>query len=65
MMPTGEQKDFNDSIRVCEILGIKNHTINIFDSYFGLIKEIEKKIGKEVNYGIKTNLPARLRMSTL
>ena len=65
MMPNGEQKDFNDSIRVCEILGIKNHTINIFDSYSGLIKEIEKKIGKEVNYGIKTNLPARLRMSTL
>ena len=29
MMPNGEQKDIDDSLRVCRILGIPHYTINI------------------------------------
>ncbi len=69
MMPNGEQKDINDSIRVCEFLGIRNITINIKD-----IVDIETKrllvgakaLGKpELTEQTIINLPARIRMTTL
>ena len=64
MMPNGIQKDISDSIRVCEFLGIKNYTINIEDSVNGVLNQM-KQSGIEITEQTRTNLPARIRMSTL
>lgn len=74
MMPNGEQKDINDSKRVCELLGIKNLTVNISDAYKSLTGEIcvnlmkdfaDGNLKNEVPSQYSTNTPARLRMTTL
>lgn len=64
MMPNGIQKDIDDSIKVCEFLGIKNYTINIEDSVNGVLNQM-KQSGIEISDQTHTNLPARIRMSTL
>ena len=64
MMPNGVQKDISDSIKVCEILGIKNYTVNIENSVNSILKQMEES-GIEITEQTKTNLPARIRMSTL
>lgn len=64
MMPNGEQKDISDSIKVCELLGIKNYTINIANSVHGVLAQM-KENGIEISDQTLTNLPARIRMSTL
>ncbi len=64
MMPNGVQKDISDSIKVCEFLGIKNYTINIAPS----VEEIYKYMDYNnivITDQTRTNLPARIRMSTL
>ena len=74
MMPNGEQKDINDSKRVCELLGIKNLTVNISDAYKSLTGEIcvnlmkdfaDGNLKNEIPSQYSTNTPARLRMTTL
>lgn len=64
MMPNGVQKDISDSIRVCEFLGIENHTVNIADAVNDEIRNIEKG-GFKPSKQTLTNLPARIRMTTL
>ena len=64
MMSNGVQKDISDSIRVCKLLGIKNYTINIENSVNAILKEMNES-GIEITEQTKTNLPARIRMSTL
>ena len=64
LLPNGVQKDVSDSIKVCEILGIKNYTINIEDSVNGVLNQM-KQSGIEISDQTRTNLPARIRMSTL
>lgn len=64
MMPNGVQKDISDSIKVCEFLGIKNYTINIEDSVKGVLNQMERN-GIVITDQTMTNLPARIRMSTL
>ena len=64
MMPNGVQKDISDSIRVCKLLGIKNYTINIENSVNAILKEMNES-GIEITEQTRTNLPARIRMSTL
>jgi len=44
MMPNGEQKDIDDSKKVCELLGIKSFTINIGEMYNSLNSEIIKNV---------------------
>ena len=70
MMPNGEQKDINDSKRVCELLGIKSLTVNIGDAYKSLTGEIcvnlaDGNLKNEIPSQYSTNTPARLRMTTL
>ena len=80
MMPNSIQSDIEDSIRVCELLGIKHYTVNIGDAYGALSEDIAREIyGKDAEYdGVSkmltdtpltpqyaTNTPARLRMATL
>lgn len=69
MMPNGEQKDISDSIRVCNLLDIRNITINIKDTVDAETKLLlagAKALGKEelTNQTI-INLPPRIRMATL
>lgn len=68
MMPNGEQKDIQDSIKVCELLGIKNYTINIGKAYEALTDELKVVAENGKPYPTPmyaTNTPARLRMATL
>lgn len=69
MMPNSIQSDIEDSIRVCELFGIKNYTINIGDTYKALSEDIAREIyGKDealLTPQYATNTPARLRMTTL
>lgn len=64
MMPNGVQKDISDSYRVCNILGIKNYTINIEGAVNSTLNQM-KECGIEISEQTRTNLPARIRMSTL
>ena len=69
MMPNGFQNDIEDSQRVCELLGIKNFTINIGGAYRELTESICASLIDNIRNGIpsqySTNTPARLRMTTL
>ena len=72
LMPNGNQKDIDDSHRVCEALGIKNITVDIQDGYYGIAEEVEDKVVNDLGLGIKglseqtkINLAPRLRMTTL
>ena len=64
LMPKGEQFDIDVSIALCEFLDIKYYTVNINDAYNGLMKELEKS-GVPINTQAITNLPPRIRMSTV
>ena len=64
LMPKGEQFDIDVSISLCEFLDINYYTININNAYNGLMNEL-KKSGVPVNTQATTNLPPRLRMSTV
>lgn len=63
LMPNGTQSDIDVSVALCEFLDIKNVTINIADSFNGLVNEIESKM--EFSHLARVNLPPRLRMSTV
>ena len=63
LMPNGEQSDIDVSVALCKFLDIPNVTINIADCYNGLVNEIESRM--EFSTLAKTNLPPRLRMSTV
>ena len=63
MMPCGIQKDIADSQMLIDFLGIKSTTVNIGNAFNDLCNVIN--LGVELSYDTMTNLPARLRMSTL
>ena len=68
MMPQGEQSDIQDSIDVCNVLGIRHTTVNIGGSVSAITDEIYKNRSKSGIYPTRDmdiNLPARIRMSTL
>ena len=69
MMPNGIQHDIEDSIDVCHYLGIISMTVNIGSTVSTLCREIDEAYDYDKccinNPMVKTNLPARLRMSTL
>lgn len=62
LMPNGEQKDIEDSLRVVKNLGIEYKIVNIEKAYNGLLDGLE---GIELTDQAKTNIPPRLRMTTL
>lgn len=64
LMPNGEQKDISDSIRVCDLLDIRNITINIKEAVDAILEAI-KATGVEITDQTRINLPPRIRMSTL
>lgn len=69
MMPNGVQKDIDDSIRVCFLLGIPHMAVNIGSAVNSLCYEIDCAYDYDHccqdNPMIKTNLPSRIRMATL
>ena len=65
MMPNKTQTDIEDSIKVCDILGIKHYTINIGYAYDALISSFTYDAELPVSDQITTNAPARLRMNAL
>ena len=61
LMPNGVQKDINDSIEVCKIIGIRYIIVNIAPA----VEALKKEIGFELSSQSETNLPPRVRMTTL
>lgn len=64
LMPNGIQNDIDDSYDVCSFLGIKHYTINIEGAVNSTLSNMERQ-GIEITDQTRTNLPARIRMSTL
>ena len=78
LMPNGYQRDIRDSRKVCDLLDIFAIEVNIQDAYEGIVDNIASAINQNTfdrpkngflkvrsNGMIRTNLPARLRMTTL
>ena len=63
LMPCGVQHDIDMSLLLVEHLGIKHYVINIKDAIDGLMAAMPKEL--EISAQSKTNLPPRIRMSTL
>ena len=71
LMPQGIQADIKDARKVCEFLGIQSYEINIDNTCAELYQALDKGINDGakttvvINRAITTNLPARIRMTTL
>lgn len=72
LLPNGIQSDINDSIEVCDILGVKYDTINIKPIYDAFVlqykmftEDKEQPIAEKLTYAALINLPPRIRMSML
>ena len=65
LMPQDKQKDIDDSIRLCEHLGIDYITINIGDAVYDLKKRVIENMAPSGRTDMEINLPARIRMSVL
>ena len=61
MMPQGEQFDIDYSIELCELLGIKTHTVNVGKT----IEALKESLGFEASTQTVTNIPPRIRMAVL
>ena len=70
LMPNREQKDIDDSFRVCEALGIQYITVNINHAYQGVANNVLWALKGWYNYTqlseqTTINIAPRLRMTTL
>ena len=65
LMPQHVQSDIQDSLRVCETLGIKSYIINIGATCDKLNQGFMDGSDLQINSQILTNMPARIRMTTL
>ncbi|MCR5078334.1 MAG: NAD(+) synthase [Bacilli bacterium] len=65
LMPDGEQHDIDKSKKLVDFLGIKNYTINIKDITEASRESIRKNVSPELTYQLRSNLAARIRMTTL
>ncbi len=63
LMPCGEQHDIDMAELLVNHLGIKNYTINIKDAVDGVKNNLPKDL--DITSQTVTNLPARIRMTTL
>lgn len=63
LMPCGEQHDIDMAHLLVNHLGIKHYVINIKDAVDGVLNNLPDDM--DVTKQTKTNLPARIRMSTL
>ena len=63
LMPCGEQADISASYALVKHLGIKSYEVNIKGAVDGVINAMPKEL--QLSEQTKTNLPPRIRMSTL
>lgn len=63
LIPCGEQEDITYSYFLCGQLGIHFDVMNIFDATNSIYNQFSKNVS--ISQQTKTNLPARLRMTTL
>ena len=63
LMPQGEQHDIDMAYMLVNHLGIKHYVVNIKDAVDGILNSIPDDLDLSVQ--AKTNLPPRIRMSTL
>ena len=63
LMPNGEQHDINCAYSLVNHLGIKHYVVNIKDAFDGIVKSMPPEL--ELSFQSISNLPPRLRMSTL
>ena len=63
LMPCGNQHDIDCAKQLVEHIGIKHYIINIKDAVEGLLSSLPEEMNVSVQ--TRTNLPARIRMSTL
>lgn len=61
MMPQGKQFDIDYSIELCQLLGIRNLTVNVGAA----IEALKSSLGFEPTAQTVTNIPPRIRMATL
>ena len=61
LMPCGEQHDIDMAKLLVDTLGIKHYIINIKDAVDGIVNNIPFELSEQS----RTNLPPRIRMSTL
>ena len=64
LMPNGEQFDIDVSEALVKHLGIQSYVVNIKEAYNGVLSELNKS-GVELTTQATTNLPPRLRMTTV
>lgn len=64
LMPNGEQPDINDSIAICEYLGIKCKLVNIQKIYDAFLNTLCEETVFPSDH-TQTNIPPRIRMTTL
>lgn len=63
LMPCGEQHDIDMAYLLVNHLGIKHYVVNIKDAVDGVLNSLPENL--EISVQSKTNLPPRIRMSTL
>ena len=63
LMPCGEQHDIDMAYLLVNHLGIKHYVVNIKDAIDGILGSFPEELPLSVQ--AKTNLPPRIRMSTL
>ncbi len=63
LMPCGEQHDIDCAYKLCNHLGIKYYEVNIKAAVDGIINAMPESLDFSVQ--AKTNLPPRIRMSTV
>ncbi len=61
LMPCGEQADIDKALLLVDFLKIKHYIVNIKDAVDGLVKNLPFELSEQS----VTNLPPRIRMSTL
>ncbi len=63
LMPQGEQHDIDMAYMLVNHLNIKHYVVNIKDAVDGILKNIPDELA--ITEQARTNLPPRIRMSTL
>ncbi|MBQ3597218.1 MAG: NAD(+) synthase [Clostridia bacterium] len=63
LMPKGNQHDIDCAYALCKHLNIKHYVINIKDAFDGILNAMPKEL--ELSVQSVTNLPPRIRMTTL
>lgn len=63
LMPCGDQHDIDMAYMLVNHLGIKHYVINVKEAVDGVMNQISKAL--EISVQTKTNIPPRVRMTTL